>query len=195
MGGLKDGLGGGTGVSGIEEEMTTDTLLTSTNRIYFRDSGLNIYSSTDGQLDIVADTTIALSGAVTADSTITATTGVQCTPVSRTPTTDGTGTGTIPDGTSIVSVVDASDANKIIVLPTPTPGNIVWLLTAADSTGFELRSNNPATVAINGGTGANAESAIASTTTLVRCVCVSSTAWICSYWDADGDEAKVEAAA
>ena len=35
------------------------------NRIQFRDNALYIYSSADGQLDIVADTTIALSGAIT----------------------------------------------------------------------------------------------------------------------------------
>jgi hypothetical protein len=32
-------------------------ILTITNKQYFRDDGLYIYSSTDGQLDIVADTT------------------------------------------------------------------------------------------------------------------------------------------
>ena len=42
----------------------------TTYREYFRDSGLYIYSSADGQLDIVADTTLALSGAVTMDSTL-----------------------------------------------------------------------------------------------------------------------------
>jgi len=32
-------------------------ILTITNKEYFRDDGLYIYSSTDGQLDIIADTT------------------------------------------------------------------------------------------------------------------------------------------
>lgn len=39
-------------------------------KLQFRDTGLYIQSSADGQLDIVADTTVALSGAVTADSTL-----------------------------------------------------------------------------------------------------------------------------
>ena len=39
------------------------------DKILFRDSGLYINSSADGQLDIVADTTVALSGAVTMDDT------------------------------------------------------------------------------------------------------------------------------
>ena len=44
--------------------------MNGTTKIEFLDTGLYIYSSTNGQLDIVADTTLALSGAVTADSTV-----------------------------------------------------------------------------------------------------------------------------
>jgi len=33
-------------------------ILTITNKEYFRDAGLYIYSSTDGQLDVIADTTM-----------------------------------------------------------------------------------------------------------------------------------------
>ena len=32
-------------------------IMTITNKLYYRDDGLYIYSSADGQLDIVADTT------------------------------------------------------------------------------------------------------------------------------------------
>jgi len=119
---------------------------------------------------------------------------VQATSTARTATDDGTTTGTIADGTRFVTVDADSDANHIIILPTPTPGHIVYL-TESGTTGFELRSSAPATVAINGGTGAGAESAIAGAATLVKCVCISATAWMCNYLDADGDEAKVEAAA
>jgi len=86
------------------------------------------------------------------------------------------------------------DSNHILTLPTPTPGSIVWI-TEDGSTGFELATNTPASVAINGGSEENAKSAIPGEATLVRCVCVSATSWICSYWDADGEEAKVPAAA
>ena len=95
----------------------------------------------------------------------------------------------------MVTVDADSDANHIIILPAPTPGNIVYLLCGGDATGFELRSSAPATVGINGGVGTNAESAIGATAELVRCICVDATNWICSWWDADGDEAKVTAAA
>ena len=60
---------------------------------------------------------------------------------------------------------------------------------------YELRSSAPGSVGINGGTGSNAESAIAGALTYIKCVCVSATSWICSQYDADGDESKVTAAA
>lgn len=114
--------------------------------------------------------------------------------VARTATADGLTTGTIADGGRLqhVTVTAGGDADAIIVLPTPTPGTIVVLHVGA--TGFELRSSAPASVAINGGTGATAESAIPANSTCVM-ICVSATAWKGFYMDADGDLAKVEAAA
>jgi hypothetical protein len=120
------------------------------------------------------------------------TVGVQNAAVARTATADGTGTGTIADGTSHVTVTSGG-ANTIIILPTPTPGNVVTL-SEDGTTGYELRSSAPASVGINGGTASNGESAIAGAITYVKCVCVSATSWICNQYDADGDESKVEAA-
>ena len=111
-----------------------------------------------------------------------------------TATDAGATTGTITCG-GFYTVSADSDANHIVILPAPVPGTEVWLNTSGDSTGFELRSSAPATVKINGGSGSNAESAIPTAAKLVRCVCITATEWICSMWDADGDEAKVEAAA
>jgi hypothetical protein len=45
--------------------------ISSNNKFYFRDTGLYLWSSADGQLNIVADTTIAMSGAVTMDGDLT----------------------------------------------------------------------------------------------------------------------------
>lgn len=113
--------------------------------------------------------------------------------VARTATADGTTTGTIADAGLIQTViVTCDDANKIIILPTPTPGRIVILHNGA--TGYELRSSAPASVAINAGTGVAAESAIAANSTCVM-ICVTSTAWKGFFLDADSDVAKVEAAA
>ena len=116
--------------------------------------------------------------------------GTTFTPYAATATSDGLTTGTIPDGATFVSVTSAS-ANNIIILPTPTPGTMVLLHVGAN--GFELRSSAPATVAINGGTGANAESAIPANT-LVFMVCTTATTW--QGWDLTGATlAGVEAAA
>lgn len=113
--------------------------------------------------------------------------------VARTATADGTGTGTIADGKLLNFIaVTSADANHIIVLPSPNPGVMVWLNVGAN--GFELRSSAPTTVAINGGTGADAESAIAANSTILA-ICTSATAWKAIFLDADADVAKVEAAA
>lgn len=114
--------------------------------------------------------------------------------VARTATADGLTTGTIADAglLQFVAVTAGSDANSIIVLPTPTPGRIVILNVGA--TGFELRSSAPATIAINTGVGVNAESAIPANSTIIA-ICLTATAWKAIFLDADSDVAKVEVAA
>lgn len=112
--------------------------------------------------------------------------------VARTATSDGLTTGTIADAGSFNYVqVTSANANNIIVLPTPTPGTVVILANGA--TGYELRSSAPTTVAINGGTGAAAESAIAAST-MVIAVCTSATTWQ-AIGTAAATTAAVEAAA
>lgn len=113
-------------------------------------------------------------------------------PVARTATAAGLTTGTIADGGVLTFVTVTSDsADKIIILPTPSPGAIVILVNGA--TGYELRSSAPATVAINGGAEADAESAIAAST-LVIAICKSATAWA-AFSLAGTTLAAVEAAA
>lgn len=110
----------------------------------------------------------------------------------RTATADGLTTAIIGDTTTHVTVT-ASDASHIIVLPAPTPGRQVVIDVGA--TGFELRSSAPSTVLINGGTGgASVQSAIPANSTVFM-TCVTATAWKGFFMDADGDLAKVEAAA
>jgi len=87
----------------------------------------------------------------------------------------GGGTGVIADAGMLQFVtVTSANAAHVITLPTPTPGTIVILRNGA--TGYELRSSAPATVAINGGAGAGAESAVAAST-MVIAVCTSATTW------------------
>lgn len=117
--------------------------------------------------------------------------GVQATAVAVTATSDGTGTGTIPAGTSFVTVTSAN-ADYIVTLPAPVIGTVINLRNGA--TGYELRSSAPASIAINGGTGAGAESAIAANT-LVKCVCDTATTWIAIQWSTNGTQSTSEVAA
>lgn len=108
-----------------------------------------------------------------------------------TATTAGDGTGVIPDSASFVTVT-SSASTKIVTLPTPTPGKQVII--DVGSNGFKLQTTAPASIAINGGTGASAVSAIAASSTLYM-ICVSATAWKGFFLDSDSDVAKVPAAA
>lgn len=111
----------------------------------------------------------------------------------RTATVDGTTTGTIADaGMWSYITVTSADANHIVVLPTPTPGKLVVLYVGA--TGYELRSSTPGSIAINGGTGAAAESAIGANT-VAFLFCESATSWKGWQLGSDGTLAKVEVAA
>ena len=115
--------------------------------------------------------------------------------VARTATAAGDGTGLIADGGMfqfIAVTAKTADATGIIVLPTPTPGTIIVL--AVGATGYELRTSTPASIGINGGTGADAESAIGANT-LVLAICESATSWKALQMGSDGTLAKVEVAA
>ena len=127
--------------------------------------------------DTVSATSLigTLTGNVTGDVTGNVSGQVTYPTVARTATADGTTTGTIAAAGMLQFVtVTCDDANKIIILPTPTPGTIVVLRNGA--TGYELRTSTPASIAINGGSGANAESAIAAST-MVIAVCTTATTW------------------
>lgn len=65
-------------------------------------------------------------------------------------------------------------SGNILILPSPTPCKVVILAGAA--TGGNVQSNAPATVAINGGTGAGVKSAVAANQ-LVVLIAESSTSW------------------
>lgn len=143
------------------------------------DSGFNV-----GGTDVIDSSGYIGSGLVRPAATIQT--------ASVTATADGLTTGIIPD-TATFAQVTSANADHIVTLPTPTPGRTLWINVGAN--GFELRSNAPATVLINGGTGGAAvESAIAANSTILA-VCITATAWKAIFLDADADVAKVEAAA
>lgn len=103
----------------------------------------------------------------------------------------GDGTGVISDTATHVTVTSGG-STKIVTLPAPTPGRMLVIDVGAN--GFKLQSTAPASIAINGGTGASAVSAIAASSTILA-ICISATAWKAIFLDADSDVAKVPAAA
>lgn len=108
-----------------------------------------------------------------------------------TATATGATTGTIPLGTDSV-IVTSADANNIIILPDAPLMTTIKLQNGA--TGYELRSHAPATVGINGGVGAAAESAVAASL-LVEVVRTTATNWVGSTKTAAGVVAVLQVAA
>ena len=108
-------------------------------------------------------------------------------------TTDGTGTGTIPTIAGWYKVTSDGD-DKIVILPNIFVGSEIWLDFADTTHDFELRSHNPSSTAINGGTGSNAETEIAKANVLVHCI-RTQTGWIVNSFAADGTETQEAAAA
>lgn len=110
-----------------------------------------------------------------------------------TATDDGLTTGIIaPAGMLSFVAVTSGNAGHFVTLPAPVPGTVIVIDVGAN--GFKLRSSDPATIAINGGTGASASSTIAASSTIIA-ICRSATAWKAIFLDADSDVAKVAAAA
>ena len=113
--------------------------------------------------------------------------------VGATATSDGSGSGTLRENLLVQFVVPTwGGVNNILILPSPAPGKIV-IIAGAD-TGGELRTNAPATVGINGGTGSGYESAVAASQ-MVIAFCESATSWKAFTIASDGTAAGLEAAA
>mgnify|MGYP001575124869 CR=1 FL=1 len=55
MGGLRDGMGGGTGDPNIKEEIFDGVRLVGDAKLYFRDTEIFIHSDADGSLTIESD--------------------------------------------------------------------------------------------------------------------------------------------
>jgi len=97
----------------------TGLTLNSTNKLLFRDTGLYINSSTDGQLDLVADTeiqiaatTIDINGAVALNGAITGATDITLSGELDAATLDISGNADI-DGTTNLDAVDIDGAVQI----------------------------------------------------------------------------------
>ena len=166
---------------------------------------INTTKPTNGGFVVIADNTVKVLDGTTKESEFVAE-GITCESMlfngiggalgfvdELAATTDGTGTGQIPSVGGYYKVTSDGD-DKIITLPAVNTGVEIWLDFADTTHNFELRSNSPGSIKINGGSGSNAESAIAKALVLVRCIRTAS-GWIVNTFAADGTEAKADAAA
>ena len=142
---------------------------------------------------------LMLTGAATVETSVVSipgllsvTSGTQTLAVARTATADGTGTGTIADGTSFVSVT-SGNADHIVILPSPTIGNIVYIHVGAN--GCELRSSATGTISINGNTPSSGHESALPANSVTICICVSATAWVAFEVAANGAVSATEVAA
>ena len=97
----------------------------------------------------------------------------------------------IPAGASHVTVT-SGNATHWVNLPAPVVGNIINIFVGAN--GCELRTTAPASIAINGGTAADAESALPANSYSVL-ICTSATTWIGYEVSSVGAVSAVEVAA
>lgn len=114
---------------------------------------------------------------------LTWTQGSQVTPTARTATADGTGTGAIAAGTSSVAVTSDS-ASKYINLPPPVAGNSIML--NVGSNGFRLQTTTPASISINGISGASNYLQVPANSQAFA-FCLSSTAFMVFIFTSSGD--------
>ena len=175
----------------ISGDLTVDGTVSAATGSTIGDLTLANGSITDssGAIDF-GDENLSTTGTLSAGNTTVD--GLVHDPVTVTATAAGDGTGVIASGKSMVKVT-SSDANHIVTLPTPSIGQIIYIVEDG-TTGYELRSSSPATISINGGSGSDYESAIAGATAYIRCVAVSTTAWVANQFAAAGTESAVEAA-
>ena len=159
----------------------------------YRDRDGNLKVPTGREIDIESGASLKIAGTAIAATAAELNTADLSAVEAIVPTATGATTGTIA-GTGRITfcTVTSAGATDIVILPEPLPGRIVIL--QGNATGYELRSSAPATVAINGGTGASAESAIPASLTTIM-ICTSATTWLGLTYSATAAYVAVEAAA
>jgi len=116
---------------------------------------------------VLFDETLEVTGATTLTGAVTCAAGIQFSGVARTAQTSAGGDGVIAAGTSWVTVT-SSVATKIITLPPPVLGNIIWMQEDSGQNGYEIRCEDPDNQYLNNVTGSNVELAVAAVTVVDR---------------------------
>ena len=159
----------------------------------YRDRDGNLKVPTGREIDVESGASLKLAGTAIAASAAELAALDLSDVQAVVPTATGATTGTIlGTGKFTFCTVTSGGANNIVILPAPTPGRFVIL--QGNATGYELRSSAPATIAINAGSGAAAESAIPASVTVIA-LCTSATTWIAWTYSVAAAFVAVEAAA
>lgn len=122
----------------------------------------------------LGDNTFEVQNNMEIKGNLTATLGIQALAKTRTANADGDDTSVIPAGTSFVSVT-STNADHVIVLPPPVIGNSIVIHVGGN--GYELQTSSPGSLTLNNVSGVGTELAVAANV-VIRCTCVSTTAWI-----------------
>lgn len=140
-------------------------------------------------------TTLEVTGASTLTGAVTTAAGLQNSGVARTAQTTAGGDGVVAAGTSWV-IVTSSVATKIVTLPTPVLGNIIWFQEDSGQNGYEIACAVPTNQYLNNAKGSTHEMAVAADT-VIQCVCNEGGAtggWICAKWSNVGAPTSAGAA-
>ena len=130
--------------------------------------------------DVTGDVTGAVTGAITGDVTGNVTGYVTKVAGASTNNTTGVAISAALDFVTITS----GGANNISILPAPVVGKVLRGMVTAN--GCEIRSSAPASIAVNGVTGATVEAALAANSSF-EATCLSSTKWILLNFSTTGE--------
>lgn len=175
----------------IEQGMTLSGVCTLSAANVF--SGQNTFSEANtfsGPNTFSAPQTF---NAATTFTSATFNTGHQSSANSVTSSLDG---GIVTTGVRVANITSTANHFRIL-LPVAVVGTEVILLkdTSISTCGYSIRTHDPAACSINAGSGTNAESAISSTTPMVRCYAISTGAWIAEQYQSNGNITSVTPAA
>ena len=104
--------------------------------------------------------------------------------LTNTATVAGAGTGQIKKGNTFINAIGTAVPAFLITLPPPVPGERIIIVNSLVGP-FELQSNDPATVGINGGVGAGKSTTVAAGA-MVELICRSTTEWMAEDYAANG---------
>ena len=188
----------GSGNTGIAGTLTTTGatvlnggLAMDTDKFTVADGSGN--TGIAGTLDVTGATTVTgatvLNGGLSVTGVGLFSVGVTVSASSVTATASGSGSGLISYGVSFVSVT-SSDSDYLITLPpsqsSTSACSVGHTMKLFGSAGYKLQTSSPASISIQGTSGASCASTVASNV-LLECTCTTGTSYVCISISGTGD--------